>query len=84
MKPLEGFVCRNDKIWHEGSLSSWNKNRVVGIRVEAEIVGKVIVISQARDNAIWTRMIMAELVRCVSFGCILKIEKKIDFSDDWL
>lgn len=34
-----------------------------------------IVISQARDNAIWTRVAMVELVRCVSLGCILKIEK---------
>lgn len=75
MKLLEGFVLRNDKIWHEESLSSWNKNRVVGIRVEAETAGKAIVISQARDNAIWTRVAMVELVRCVSLGCILKIEK---------
>lgn len=83
MKPLEGFVRRNNKIWYEGSLSSWNKNRVVGKRVEAEIAGKTIVISQAGDNAIWTRMVMVELVSCL-FWMYFEDRKKIDFSDDWL
>lgn len=44
---------------------SWNKNRVVGKSLESEIASKTIVISQAGDNAIWTRMVMVELVRCL-------------------